>query len=838
MFRQELCVVEKQVERKRGGRWRVVNSKGKQFEVAKRFIVSVMGPEMACPWMQLSDNEGAAGGAGQKDGGEEGGGGPSGGDNSVSAAAGWLGGVEQRCDGLVRAGLGDGVAHSVWRSARSHAASGGFRRSKANELVELLFGNAAGGSAPPAPAHPGRRVRPVVALDGELSATSQEERVAAATMLLRTPLYTCFFTEGMGGAYAPVSKTELDRNIVLGGEEAGKDVMLFAKRVFHRLVEFQGGGNPKKLAPLRRSFPALRDLREKMSQTGTDATAAVKNWDPSRANTESAAISAAFLVRNSGEGGERQRQEGRKKDQVGQQKGRRKRGAATDSLQPRHKDRDALRLQRLRLYSASPPFTRRRDAFATQLFRRLGFKDPPEPLAVGQLLELARLDEDQTLLGVRHLLERSGVKQHQSRRERQAEADFLEANGAAATHCESDNVEGTARRAASLGPSTDRDRQGRADLTHLQVIAIDAASTRDVDDGISFERDADGNDWVWVHIADVDRWLPPLRAGLLNGAKSQLQSVYLPHGTYHMFPEAVSTDTRFFSLGGDGDHDVLSFGMQLAADGSIARYEIVPAVVNNVRRITYDQVDALLAGGEPASDSSGGVWGWARSFFGGGREAAGASGSSGFTDAEVATLRSLDAVRRLRAAWRSSNGASDVALTNHNISVRQITDENAAPATATDRLVARSPGLRGSPGCEIEIKLDGRTAAQEMVAEMMIMTNELQLLPDIALCEAEHKDMERRANRIWMLEFLRCKQAEAEVAGETLEFEAVVASDEHDVFRMRNGTYKYQCYIPSLAFFTNVVALNEQDVPKVGTTKALRLRFVKPTQLFVMWEYS
>jgi len=74
-----------------------------------------------------------------------------------------------------------------------------------------------------------------------------------------------------------------------------------------------------------------------------------------------------------------------------------------------------------------------------------------------------------------------------------------------------------------VSPPSDPDAATRLDLTHLAVFTIDDASTKDVDDGISVERDEDGQLLLWVHVADPTAWLQPGRvwgviaAGLRTG---------------------------------------------------------------------------------------------------------------------------------------------------------------------------------------------------------------------------------------------------------------------------------------------------------------------------------
>ncbi|CAN0365919.1 unnamed protein product, partial [Laminaria digitata] len=61
-----------------------------------------------------------------------------------------------------------------------------------------------------------------------------------------------------------------------------------------------------------------------------------------------------------------------------------------------------------------------------------------------------------------------------------------------------------------------------------------------VDDGISIETLPDGEgDRIWVHIADVSRWVPE-GSPLYLEAKRRRTTTYLPEGSEPMFPAEVA----------------------------------------------------------------------------------------------------------------------------------------------------------------------------------------------------------------------------------------------------------------------------------------------------------
>jgi len=130
------------------------------------------------------------------------------------------------------------------------------------------------------------------------------------------------------------------------------------------------------------------------------------------------------------------------------------------------------------------------------------------------------------------------------------------------------------------------DASDRRDLTHLQVYTIDDPSTREIDDGLSW----DGSK-VWIHIADPTRWITP-DDPLDREARQRGTSIYLPTGTICMFPPYLAEGVMSL-VQGQKCH-ALSFGVELDAMGAIANYEICPSYVVPTYRLTYEDVNQLL----------------------------------------------------------------------------------------------------------------------------------------------------------------------------------------------------------------------------------------------------
>jgi exoribonuclease II len=151
--------------------------------------------------------------------------------------------------------------------------------------------------------------------------------------------------------------------------------------------------------------------------------------------------------------------------------------------------------------------------------------------------------------------------------------------------------------------------QARQDLTHLKAYTIDDESTAEIDDGLSLETLDNGQQRVWVHIADPSRWVMPGDA-LDKEAQRRSTTVYLPTGMIPMFPVELSTGPM--SLVQGQVCCALSFGILLQDDGAVASYTIVPSLIKPTYRLTYEDVDEMLELGIQAEPELLALADWAR----------------------------------------------------------------------------------------------------------------------------------------------------------------------------------------------------------------------------------
>jgi ribonuclease R len=144
----------------------------------------------------------------------------------------------------------------------------------------------------------------------------------------------------------------------------------------------------------------------------------------------------------------------------------------------------------------------------------------------------------------------------------------------------------------------------RVDLTGLPTFTIDPRDAQDFDDAVSARRE-DGHVRVWVHIADVTAYLRP-GGPLEREALRRGTSVYVPGAVEPMLPDALANRACSLRPG----EDRLAVTVEMEVHGTdVRRVVFHRSRVRSDRRLTYEDVDAILDGraraeepwGEPLS---------------------------------------------------------------------------------------------------------------------------------------------------------------------------------------------------------------------------------------------
>ncbi len=135
----------------------------------------------------------------------------------------------------------------------------------------------------------------------------------------------------------------------------------------------------------------------------------------------------------------------------------------------------------------------------------------------------------------------------------------------------------------------------RRDFRKVFTITIDPADAKDFDDAISLQKLPNGHWEVGVHIADVSHYVRPGSA-IDQEALDRGTSVYLVDRTIPMLPEKLCNNVCSLRP----DEEKLTFSAVFEMDDNAKIYDrwIGKTVIKSCRRYTYEEVQAMIDGGE------------------------------------------------------------------------------------------------------------------------------------------------------------------------------------------------------------------------------------------------
>ena len=136
------------------------------------------------------------------------------------------------------------------------------------------------------------------------------------------------------------------------------------------------------------------------------------------------------------------------------------------------------------------------------------------------------------------------------------------------------------------------------DLTHLPFVTIDDASSRDLDQAVFVEEDADGF-LLWYAIADASFYVKPGSA-LFARSLQRGASFYLPGFALPMLPPELSEG--LVSLNPNVDRRASVFCSRVLPSGKAGGTEITRARIRSRGKLSFERVQAFLDGtsDEPA----------------------------------------------------------------------------------------------------------------------------------------------------------------------------------------------------------------------------------------------
>ncbi len=131
----------------------------------------------------------------------------------------------------------------------------------------------------------------------------------------------------------------------------------------------------------------------------------------------------------------------------------------------------------------------------------------------------------------------------------------------------------------------------RQDLTYLDTVTIDDASTTDMDDAVSVQFREDGSHQIGVHITDVSA-LIPAHSALDEEAKNRGASLYFPEAKYPMLPPVLSE--HLGSLIPYENRLAVSLLWGVGPDGAMETPTWTLSVIRCCEKLSYDEADAIL----------------------------------------------------------------------------------------------------------------------------------------------------------------------------------------------------------------------------------------------------
>ncbi|KAJ6264439.1 hypothetical protein Dda_0585 [Drechslerella dactyloides] len=131
----------------------------------------------------------------------------------------------------------------------------------------------------------------------------------------------------------------------------------------------------------------------------------------------------------------------------------------------------------------------------------------------------------------------------------------------------------------------------RHDWGDLPVYCVDDAQTKDIDDGVSIETiDGSSDVWLRVHVANPTAFIP-MDHWIAEIARRRASTFYGVQRNYSMIPMTLSTQ----KLGLAPKRPAITFSIRVDPEsGTPKDFDIRCSVVNNVQRLTYDELNKMF----------------------------------------------------------------------------------------------------------------------------------------------------------------------------------------------------------------------------------------------------